>query len=97
MEKYKLNPDYNIQVDYWSNLSQTFILCGCMNPQPEDGANFIPEEELCQNNEGIPCLVLRFKNCTGNVINFQTTDVVATEKDLTKSQAALSVDYRFKN
>ena len=70
MEKYELSPKFNIQVDYWSNMSQTYILCGVMDPKPEDPANFLPESELCENDDEKKFLVLRFKNCTGNVINF---------------------------
>ena len=32
MEKYEINPNHNVQVDYWSRQSQTYILCGCMDP-----------------------------------------------------------------
>ena len=62
--------------------------------------NFIPEDELLINSESeLSCLILRFKNCTGNVIDFSTKspEFKLTMEDKTRAQAALSVDYQFKN
>ena len=97
MEKYDINSDAGVQVDYWSNMSQTYVLCGCLDPTISESAIFLPEDELCQKQDGTPYLVLRFKNSTGNIINFFDSDIEVTDWELSRAKAALSVDYRFKN
>ena len=69
MKKHGLDPSCGIEVDYWSSLMQTFVMCGILDPDKDDEVNFISEEELLLHMEA-SCLILRFKNCTGNVIDF---------------------------
>ena len=73
LDKYSLDPTCGIEVDYWSNLMQTFVMCGIYDPQEDDDVNFLSEEELLLHMES-SCLILRFKNCTGNVIDFSEPD-----------------------
>lgn len=73
LDKYGLDPTCGIEVDYWSNLMQTFVMCGIYDPQEDDDVNFLSEEELLLHMES-SCLILRFKNCTGNVIDFSEPD-----------------------
>ena len=42
-------------------------------------------------------LTLRFKNCTGNRIDFTQRDIVVNDEDLAFTQLALSIDPNFKN
>ena len=69
MEKHQLDPSCGIEVDYWSNELQTFIMCGICDPSETEEFCFIAEEELLLHRDA-SCLLLRFKNCTGNVIDF---------------------------
>ena len=69
MVKQELDPSCGIEVDYWSNELQTFIMCGICDPNETDEFLFIAEDELLLHGD-TACLLLRFKNCTGNVIDF---------------------------
>ena len=93
MEIYELDPSHDIQVDYWSNQIQTYQTCSYLNPWTTDGEHFISEDDLCVSNEGKPCLVLRFKNCTGNIIDLDDKKhPKVTPTELAKARMALSID-----
>ena len=59
-----------------------------------NGAHFMSEEEFSVDDEGNYSLVLRFKNCTGNIINFSDKRV-PTQEELQKAEIALSIDKKF--
>ena len=96
MDHYDLNPIYNIQVDYWSQVHQSYIRCGTFNSDASE-VEFVDEDEFAINKEGKPCLILRFKNCTGNVIDLSEKAHIVNKTEFAKSQVALSIDYAFKN
>ena len=96
MEKYELSQEDDIKVDFWSNRFQTFINSGSFRPKPEE-KSFMPEDELIVDRDEKVYLILRFKNSTGNVIDFTMRDVDISEDDLIKSKSALSIDKLFKN
>ena len=91
MEHLKLDPEAGIQVDYWSNMTQSFILCGHF--YPED-STYIAEDELIEIL-GRSCIIFRFSNCTGNLINFVDSKK-ASEEDISRAHIALSIDESFK-
>ena len=91
MEKFNLSTEDSIKIDYWSNMSQSFVICGFFNPEE---TFFLPEEELV-SIEGRACIILRLSNCTGNLIDLSKNSEVS-EEALTLSQIALSVDEGFK-
>ena len=66
MEKFDISSDVGIQVDYWSSVLQSFIICGSFNP---DRKFFLPEDELIKRGDNQYIMVLRFFNCTGNLID----------------------------
>ena len=93
MEHFKLDPENDIRVDYWSNMAQAYIVCGAFNPAD---AYFLPEDDLLSNKEK-SCIILRLANCTGNVIDFsEQPGREVTEKALMLAKTALSIDSRFK-
>ena len=96
MEHFDLNPIYNIQVDYWSQVHQTYIRCGTFDSEASE-TEFVAEDELTLNKQEKPCLILRFKNCTGNVIDLSENAHIVNKTEFAKSQVALSIDYGFKN
>ena len=61
--------------------------------------NFINVEEMSQDAEGFPCLTLRFKNCTGNVIDLDEEKKHAELSDIERynSSIALSIDSQYKH
>jgi len=59
--------------------------------------HIIAEEDLTINNEGKPCLGLRFKNCTGNIIELDDKQHVVNQVEFAQAQIALSIDSQFKN
>ena len=59
--------------------------------------SFIAEDDLSVNKDGNPCLVLRLKNCTGNLIDLSNTKINVSNRELAKGQVALSIDHHFKN
>ena len=87
MDKYRLDPQFGISVDYWSNSMQTFVICDNLFSQGEQGASddiemndclnsshIIGEEDFMVNDKDVACLFLRFKNCTGNIIILSSED-----------------------
>ena len=51
------------------------------------------EEDLVEYpDEKKLCLVLRFKNCTGNVINLTNKEPLVDAAELTKAQVTISID-----
>ena len=87
MDKYRLDPQFGISVDYWSNSMQTFVICDNLFSQGEQGASddiemndclnsshIIGEEDFMVNDKDVTCLFLRFKNCTGNIIILSSED-----------------------
>ena len=89
MTVYRLDPDFGVTVDYWANSMQTFIVCGddfvyrVSRPHRAFGVGgsntpyyIIPEEDLMfSRRDGKAKLFLRFKNCTGNVIDLSNNDI----------------------
>ena len=71
-------------------------MCGTMDPDIEN-ACFIPENDLSVNMDGEPCLILRLKNCTGNLIDLTNTKICVDDQEISRGQVALSIDYHFKN
>ena len=49
MEYFKITNDAGIQIDYWSKMSQAFIICGSFNT---DRKNFLHEDELILKEGG---------------------------------------------
>ena len=95
MEIFTICSEAGVQVDYWSNMSQTFIINGFFNP---DGVMFLPETELISKDGHQFIMVLRFFNCTGNFIDFTEFDTQdVTKEEIVKARIALSVDELFKN
>ena len=66
-----------------------------MDPDAEE-AQFIAEDDLSVNKDGNPCLILRVKNCTGNMIDLETSNVTVSEMELARALVTLSVDQHFK-
>lgn len=116
MDVYDLDPEYGVQVDYWSNSHQSYFICdidlfqhrasiassgqrsmqSLVSNQPAV-RHVICEEDLEINNEGKPCLRLRFKNCTGNVIILDDKQPTVSENEFAQAQIAISIDSQFKN
>jgi len=85
LDVYDLDPQFGVQIDYWSNSMQTYLICdnlfshrmsnasnmSGMSAMSQNVRHIICEEDLTTNNEGSPCLLLRFKNCTGNIIELE--------------------------
>ena len=64
-DHYKIPHDCDVKVDYWSAMAQSFVICGEFDPT---SIYFLPEDELMSNGEK-SCIILRFSNCTGNLID----------------------------
>lgn len=113
MDVYDLDDQYGIQVDYWSQSCQTYLMCDnlfthrastqsarsqkSLSSNLGDVKHMICEDDFVINNEGKPCLLLRFKNCTGNTILFDDKQHKVTENEFAQAQIALSIDSQFKN
>ena len=120
MEKYELESEFGVTVDYWANSMQMFTVCGDLfserecnaaQGQTEDiGGNaydremdscsnerhIILKEDLMVTDEGKTCLFLRFKNCTGNIINLSDNQTVDDPDELAQVELALSIDHLYK-
>ena len=78
VQAYDLDPDCGIQVDYWSNSLQMYVLAEDLFTNATAGA-MVMEEDLiyCENQdrsekyECKTCLLIRLKNCTGNIIRLE--------------------------
>ena len=57
----------------------------------------IYEEDLLVGKEGNLCILLRFKNCTGNIINLEDERQEVSETELALATLVLSIDPKFKN
>ena len=97
MDCYSLNPAFDVQVDYWSNSLQAFLTTGTFSTVTPAEINLLPTEDLLVNEDGKPCLVLRFKNCTGNVIDLQSASHHVSHQDFSKGAITLHIDPKFKN
>lgn len=110
MDVYDLDEQYGVQVDYWSHAMQTYLICDNLfsvrnsnqsnrSLQSNVGGvrHIIDEDDLAINSEGNPCLLLRFKNCTGNIILFDDKQHKVTDNEFAQAQIALSIDSQFKN
>ena len=110
MDVYDLDAQYGVQVDYWSNSLQTYLICDNLfshrrsNVSNASGMSnmstvrhVICEEDLTISSEGRPCLLLRFKNCTGNVIQFDDKQHIVNPIEFAQATIALSIDSQFKN
>ena len=42
-------------------------------------------------------IVLRLKNCTGNIIDLSIVNPQVNNKEIAKAQVALTIDFKFKN
>ena len=82
MEKYNLDTKSGVQVDYWANQMQMYMICGDLFSQKEDEVGegdriadgpsnklIVTEDDLIPDNYGQKILLLRLKNCTGNIID----------------------------
>ena len=73
---YDLDFKCGLQVDYWSNSMQNYVLCDDIFDHDSDRPYLISKEDLVyygkeegdEVTSGKTCLILRIKNCTGNVI-----------------------------
>ena len=73
---YDLDFKCGLQVDYWSNSMQIYVLCDDIFNHDSDKPYLISKDDLVyyeseENDEEAPgktCLILRIENCTGNVI-----------------------------
>jgi hypothetical protein len=97
MDVYDLDDQYGVQVDYWSNSVQTYLICDnlfshrasnqsnrshqSLSSSQSSVKHMICEDDLVINSEGMPCLLLRFKNCTGNTILFDDKQHKVTENE----------------
>jgi len=69
---------------------------GTLDPDPES-VQFLATDELGVNKDGKPCLIIRLKNCTGNIIDLSYTSKQASKKEVAKGEIVRSVDFTFKN
>ena len=58
--------------------------------------HLISDEDLEIVDEKKLCLVLRFKNCTGNVIDLSNKKPFVEASELAKAQLAISIDPTYK-
>ena len=95
---YSLDTDSSVQVDYWSDSMQMYMICGDPFSQPDE-KHIVTEDDLIASSDGQKTLLLRLKNCTGNIIIFTGNHPVANcdSTALTQAQIALSIDPEFKN
>ena len=56
--------------------------------------HFVNEEDL-EVVDGKLCLILRFKNCTGNIVSLSDSTRPTDMAGLTKAQVAISIDPTF--
>ena len=59
--------------------------------------NVIYEEDLIARKGKGLCLLLRFSNCTGNIIDLSDRLGEVSQEELALAQMALSIDDKFKN
>ena len=105
LETYHLDIDSGIQVDYWSNSLQMYILCNDLFALDSTDTHLILEEDLLfceldehdEREEAKTCLLLRFKNCTGNQIRLDCEQPRIGREEIAEAQISLSVDNMFKN
>ena len=72
-------------------------MCGFFEVDDREvGVHFIPEDELTVEDDK-SFLKLRFKNCTGNIIDLSENDNEVIKVGEDEAKVALSIDYRFKN
>ena len=84
---------------------QTYILCDDIFEQDSSKPWLIPKEDLiyCEKDDNSEvtqseiCLLLRIKNCTGNVILLDEEQTTVGPLEMAQSQIALSIDHQFKN
>ena len=110
MDLYHLDPDFGVTVDYWANSMQMYIVCGDMTVyrghNASKGGNkakistepcIIPKWDLLVNKkERKTCLFLRFKNCTGNIIDLTIAEPKVDPFEMEQSKLTLSIDPLFK-
>ena len=96
LEVYDLDSQFGIQVDYWSNSLQSYLICDNLfshrssiqsknsrnSAASQNQRHIICEEDLTVSREGKPCLLVRFKNCTGNIIALEDVQQNVTENEL---------------
>ena len=97
MECYDLDPAFDVQVDYWSNSLQSFLTTGTFSDDTPSEPNLLSTDDLLVNEDGMPCLVLRFKNCTGNIIDLSSSNQDVSDKEYIKGAIAINIDHKFKN
>ena len=70
MDYYSLNcPPGSIQIEYFSQIWQTFVDCGYYEPGEDDAVVFIAQSELHVTKDNNYNFILRLKNATGNIID----------------------------
>ena len=57
----------------------------------------IYEDDLMIDKDDNLCLLIRFRNCTGNIIDLQAEPLEVSEEELAASHLTLSIDPKFKN
>jgi len=57
----------------------------------------IYEDDLMVDKDDNLCLLIRFRNCTGNIIDLQAEPLEVSEEELAVSRLTLSIDPKFKN
>ena len=57
----------------------------------------IYEDDLMVKKDDNLCLLIRFRNCTGNIIDLQAEPLEVSEEELAVSRLTLSIDPKFKN
>ena len=67
MEHYTLNPLFYIHVDYWIDSIQTFVTSDMPWNMNEEA--LIQENDLHLDKDGKLCLILRIRNCLGNIVD----------------------------
>ena len=96
---YKLDPNF-VQVDIWDNSLQTLIISNDLYAieRNSDNSNIriIKEEQLYEDSEENLSLILRFKNCTGNIINLNKPGNIS-QFDQVIAHFPFSIDEDFKN
>ena len=114
LDVYDLDSQFGIQVDYWSNSLQSYLICdnlfshrssvkssnshkSGLSVISQSVRHIICEEDLTTTSDGKPCLLVRFKNCTGNIIDLDDVQHNVTETEMAQAQIALSIDSQFKN
>ena len=57
----------------------------------------IYEDDMMVDKDDNLCLLIRFRNCTGNIIDLQAEPLEVSEEELAVSRLTLSIDPKFKN